>query len=170
MKERATVICERGSCVLLVGKAGARWNLPGGKLKPDETILQAASRELLEETHLDAVELHYLFAFVGARTRHHVFLARLPHDPAPAPGREIARCGWFDVARLARLPTSAAVKVIIGMLALSRRSGRRRDHYGETKPKNAEANNAEARAMTPAANAVPDQPALVPCAPLTAVP
>lgn len=57
MKERATVICERGRCILLVGKAGARWNLPGGKLKLDETIRQAASRELLEETHLDAVEL-----------------------------------------------------------------------------------------------------------------
>ncbi|CAM2195918.1 8-oxo-dGTP diphosphatase [Paraburkholderia kururiensis] len=132
MKERATVICERGSCILLVGKAGARWNLPGGKLKPDETIRQAASRELLEETHLDAVELHYLFAFVGTRTRHHVFLARLPDDPAPAPGREIARCGWFDIARLARLRTSTAVKVIVGMLALSRRSGLRGDQDGET--------------------------------------
>ncbi|WP_114808974.1 NUDIX hydrolase [Paraburkholderia kururiensis] len=124
MKERATVICERGSRVLLVGKAGARWNLPGGRLKPDETLMQAASRELLEETHLAAVELHYLFAFVGTRTRHHVFLATLPSGTAAAPGREIARCRWFDVAQLERLRASAAVRVIVDMLALARRDAR----------------------------------------------
>jgi 8-oxo-dGTP diphosphatase len=48
----------RGDEVLLVQRGSAlgrgRWSLPGGKLEPGETTIQAAHRELLEETGITA--------------------------------------------------------------------------------------------------------------------
>jgi 8-oxo-dGTP diphosphatase len=48
----------RGDDVLLVQRASTlghgRWSLPGGKLEPSETLLEASYRELLEETSVTA--------------------------------------------------------------------------------------------------------------------
>lgn len=48
----------RGDEVLLVQRGSAlgrgRWSLPGGKLEPGETTLEAAHRELFEETRVSA--------------------------------------------------------------------------------------------------------------------
>jgi 8-oxo-dGTP diphosphatase len=48
----------RGDEILLVQRASAlgrgRWNLPGGKWEVGETLLEAAHRELLEETAVSA--------------------------------------------------------------------------------------------------------------------
>lgn len=42
------------------------WEVPAGKIDPEETHLQAAKRELFEETGLKAGKLHYLGFFYPA--------------------------------------------------------------------------------------------------------
>lgn len=46
----------------------ACWALPGGFVEMDEDLDAAAARELQEETHLEGIELHQLYAF-GAPDR-----------------------------------------------------------------------------------------------------
>ena len=54
--EAASVCVFRGRQVLLVQRANALgrglWSLPGGKLEPGEAAVEAAMRELLEETNI----------------------------------------------------------------------------------------------------------------------
>jgi 8-oxo-dGTP diphosphatase len=57
----------RGDEVLLVQRGSAlghgRWSLPGGKVELGETTLEAAHRELLEETGVTAKLLHHVGDF-----------------------------------------------------------------------------------------------------------
>jgi 8-oxo-dGTP diphosphatase len=57
----------RGEEVLLIQRASklgyGRWSLPGGKQEPGETDLEAANRELLEETGVTAKLHHSLGIF-----------------------------------------------------------------------------------------------------------
>ena len=56
-KPTATLICPRGDDILLVKRAFepaiGEWSLPGGFMELNETLEQAAIRELKEETNLD---------------------------------------------------------------------------------------------------------------------
>jgi 8-oxo-dGTP diphosphatase len=57
----------RGEDILLIQRASALgnglWSLPGGKLEQGETLLQAANRELLEETGIHAALAHEIGTF-----------------------------------------------------------------------------------------------------------
>jgi 8-oxo-dGTP diphosphatase len=57
----------RGDEVLLVQRGQAlgygRWSLPGGKLEGDETVAEAAARELFEETSVVADLRHFVGTF-----------------------------------------------------------------------------------------------------------
>src|SRR5436853_7111833 len=59
------VIFGRAGCVLLVkqGKRGRGWELPGGKVKKREGILEALAREVREETGLRVVAKRIIGVF-----------------------------------------------------------------------------------------------------------
>ncbi|MGU7812823.1 NUDIX hydrolase [Burkholderia sp. AW49-1] len=120
IKERATIVCRRRSSVLLVARTAARWSLPGGTIRRGETPLEAAQRELAEETRLEGLALDYAVQFGGLTKLHHVFVADVPKHLTPRASNEIARCKWFDVQRLETLRASVPTRKIIELLHLDR--------------------------------------------------
>lgn len=116
MKNRATVLCIREGRILLVARARARWALPGGRIRRDEAPVDAARRELEEETGLAANEVIYLFQFGGLGTHHHVFLAEVQPDAEAEPMNEIARCRWFAPNKVATLSSSVPTRGIVDLV------------------------------------------------------
>ena len=123
------VVCLRGNEVLLVRRGTAprlgEWSLPGGRIEYGERAVEAAARELLEETGVSA-ELHGvldvvdgLFPEIG---RHYVLIdylatwtsgePRAGDDAAEArfwPVEEaVALAPWDETARVIRLARERA--------------------------------------------------------------
>ncbi|NPT58448.1 NUDIX hydrolase [Paraburkholderia elongata] len=113
MKDRASVVCVRENRILLVARERSRWALPGGRIRRDETPLEAALRELSEETTLAAIELTYLFQFTGFNTLHHVFFADVAHHASVQPSNEIVKCRWFAPVKIATLSASIPTRGIV---------------------------------------------------------
>ena len=74
-RQRATIIVELDGRILLVENHGGLVLLPGGGVHRDESRLQAAARELTEETRLVAQSLLFLFDHESPTNRHAVFWA-----------------------------------------------------------------------------------------------
>jgi 8-oxo-dGTP diphosphatase len=80
--------------------------LPGGFVRPDETLRQAAERELAEETGLSSVHLEQLASYgdPGRDPRMRVitvaYLALAAQLPSPRPGTDAAEAAWLLVAEL----------------------------------------------------------------------
>ncbi|WP_321029171.1 MULTISPECIES: NUDIX domain-containing protein [Pseudomonas] len=53
----STVICLQADEVLLVRKESTEWSLPGGKIDPGQTQIEAARRQLDEETAYRSAKL-----------------------------------------------------------------------------------------------------------------
>ena len=115
MKARATIICSRDGKVLLVARTRSRWSLPGGTIKRSESPLDAAQRELEEETSLVGAEFTYLFQFGGLSKRHLVFFVDLPQDASPEPRNEISKCRWFSPTKISTLITSIPTREIVDL-------------------------------------------------------
>ena len=87
------------------------WAIPGGFVDPDEDLIDAARRELYEETGLDPPHLEQLATFghpdrdPRGRTISVVYGARLQHAALPAAGDDAADARWFP---LTTLPTNLA--------------------------------------------------------------
>ena len=100
--------------VLLIQRAlepfKGRWALPGGFVRVDETIDEAARRELAEETGLDNVFLEQLYTFgeVGRDPRERVVsvayyaLVKLSDHRAKA-ATDAANAEWFSISRAPKL-------------------------------------------------------------------
>lgn len=113
MKDRATVLCIRDDRILLVARERSRWALPGGRIRRNEAPHEAAARELLEETTLDASDLVYLFQFNGFSTQHYVFFADADPVASARTSNEIVRCKWFTPAKIATLSASVPTRGIV---------------------------------------------------------
>ncbi|KVL21710.1 NUDIX hydrolase [Burkholderia sp. MSMB1826] len=116
IKERATVVCYRDERVLLVTRAASRWALPGGTIKRGETPLEAAHRELCEETGMTGQDLMYSMQFTGLAKIHHVFFAEVGPNQTPQANNEIEKCKWFPIDGIERLRASIPTKRIVELV------------------------------------------------------
>ncbi len=103
--------------VLLVRRANppdpGRWGFPGGKIEPGETYMDAAIRELAEETTIRAEALRAIDALDvivrepdGALKFHYVLVAVLCRfiDGTPKAGDDVNDADWFAPAEIAADP------------------------------------------------------------------
>lgn len=111
-KARATIICLRSGKVLLVRKKGGKWNFPGGTIEAGENPVQAAARELEEETRLRCVGLLQLCTLEVGNVVHHVFTTHCDDFTDAIADNEIAACKWVKREQLSAdllTPTAAAL-------------------------------------------------------------
>ncbi len=111
--EVAIALVCRGGRVFLQRRdpAGAvlpgRWEFPGGKVEPGESLEQALRRELREEVGLAAAAVQPLalieHAYPDRRIRLHPYLVELRGDP-----RTGLAWGWFTPEEAIRLPLPEA--------------------------------------------------------------
>ncbi len=108
----AIVIAEKesGPMILLIQRKfdpfRGFWALPGGFVGMEETLLQACSRELYEETGLLNIPLKQFFTFdaIGRDPRHRtvttVFFGRVPSVTPVIGGDDATVAEWFPVGSL----------------------------------------------------------------------
>jgi len=99
-------------CVLTVERGEdpfrGRLALPGGFVHPDEDLVSAAARELIEETGVPAPYLEQLATYGDPdrdprmRVVSVAHLALVPHQPDPVGGSDAAAAAWYVVAELGR--------------------------------------------------------------------
>lgn len=85
------------------------WALPGGFLNMDETLEEAALRELKEETGIAGVELKqfHTFSKVNRDPRHRtittVFIGYADENISIVAGDDAAKAQWFELDKLPQL-------------------------------------------------------------------
>lgn len=97
-RQRATVIVVLNRRIVLVENRGGLVLLPGGGIQHGESPLQAAARELAEETGLIAQSLVFLFSHESATNCHNVFWAVATEGRAVA-GDDATALHYFDRER-----------------------------------------------------------------------
>ncbi|VDQ13143.1 unnamed protein product [Trichobilharzia regenti] len=88
------------------GFYGNRWSLPGGKVNQNESLVDCAAREVMEETGLDLGNRIspslYIDRHIGGTLRRAFIVEGLPRTSRLKPGtkNEIEAITWFEVADL----------------------------------------------------------------------
>jgi 8-oxo-dGTP pyrophosphatase MutT (NUDIX family) len=103
----AAVILNSEGNVLLVKHTYGKynWELPGGYSEKDESALETAKRETLEEAGIEvAVEqLTGVYYEPGSDMHHFVFLCTNVNNKLPSPSsKEISECRYFSTVDLPR--------------------------------------------------------------------
>ncbi|MEL1264524.1 NUDIX hydrolase [Pseudoxanthomonas putridarboris] len=109
----ATVVVRDGKLLMVEERAQGRlvFNQPAGHLEPDESLLEAARRETLEETGWDVEPTAFIGAYQwkavnpdGSGGRHYLRFAfaaePVRHDPARALDDGIVRAVWMSPTEL----------------------------------------------------------------------
>ena len=110
-KVRATVVAVReGKVLLVMGRGGTRFSLPGGRVKKREPSIAAAARELYEETGLDSSKIEWQFHYKSKVRCHSVFRAT-PTGEVRLKDGELARHIWWDGKQKIRVK-----KHVVGIL------------------------------------------------------
>lgn len=103
------IVQDEAGRILLVRHSYVKgWFLPGGGVTPGEAPMQAAKRELLEETGIEALSMPDLFGCYlsnRANIRDYILCYRIAHwrrerDGADLQDGEIAESGFFDLRAL----------------------------------------------------------------------
>ena len=125
----------RGDQVLLIRRGrpprAGQWSLPGGAQQLGETLREAITREVREETGLELVDLRLLTTVdlvdrePDGRVRYHYTLVDFTADAPlgePVAGDDAAAAAWFALADLEPLGLWTETLRIIGEAADLRRA------------------------------------------------
>ena len=123
------VVCLRGDSVLLIRRGTpprqGEWSLPGGRIEPGERVVDAALRELREETGVEA-EITGLIDVVDGlfpeAGRHHVLIDYAARwvSGEPAAGDDAAEARFVALADVEALIDWSETRRIIRMAADAR--------------------------------------------------
>lgn len=118
---------------LLIQRGGepfvGTWALPGGFVRVDEELADAAARELTEETGLSAVRFEQIGAVgtPGRDPRGHtitvLYVGLVPGDRPLTPSGDAAAAQWWDTANLPPLAFDHADLLKLALAHLRRRVG-----------------------------------------------
>ena len=120
---RATVICRHEKEILFVRKRNAKWNLPGGRVEKGETPMQAAMREMVEETGLTFDQLSYVSEYKEDKVIHFLFEATRALHQKPRASNEIDDCRWFTSKDVGKRNVRGVIRTLLKRCASDARKG-----------------------------------------------
>lgn len=98
-------------------KRKSKWNLPGGRVEQGESPIQAALREMKEETGLSVEQLRYVSKYQEDNVIHFLFEACPKTTEKPRPHNEIEDCRWIRAKHLGRENVREPIKSLLKRFA-----------------------------------------------------